>query len=63
MGYGAGGFEVFGEYTDAESGLQYLRARYYDPATGQFLSRDPLEHISRTPYAYVDNNPLNFGTR
>jgi RHS repeat-associated protein len=26
---------------DAESGLQYLRARYYDPATAQFLTRDP----------------------
>ncbi len=29
-----------GEYTDAETGFQYLRARYYDPVTGQFLSRD-----------------------
>ena len=24
-----------GEYTDAETGFIYLRARYYDPATGQ----------------------------
>ncbi len=31
-----------GEYTDAEMGFVYLRARYYDPATGQLISRDPL---------------------
>src|SRR5437899_2683222 len=29
---------IAGEYTDAESGSVYLRARYYDPATGQFSS-------------------------
>lgn len=27
---------------DSETGLQYLRTRYYDPATGQFLTRDSL---------------------
>ena len=48
-----------GQYTDAESGLQYLRARYYDPATGQFLSRDPLTPLTRSPYGYVAGNPLN----
>jgi RHS repeat-associated protein len=48
-----------GQYTDAESGLQYLRARVYDPATGQFLTRDPLEALTRFPYAYAGNNPLN----
>lgn len=25
------------------TGLQYLRARYMDPDTGRFLSREPLE--------------------
>ena len=49
-----------GEYTDAETGFVYLRARYYDPATGQFLSRDPIEAITRSPYAYVHGNPLNY---
>jgi RHS repeat-associated protein len=39
-----------GEYQDAETGLYYLRARYYDPATQQFLSRDPL--IAATEQAY-----------
>ncbi len=31
-----------GEYLDSESGCYYLRARYYDPGTQQFLTRDPL---------------------
>jgi RHS repeat-associated protein len=48
-----------GQYTDTESGLIYLRARYYDPATAQFLTRDPLEAQTRSPYGYVNDNPLN----
>ena len=47
------------QYTDAETGFQYLRARYYDPATGQFLSRDPIEAQTRSAYGYVGGNPLN----
>lgn len=31
----------------------------YDPTTGQFLTRDPLEALTRSPYAYVSNNPIN----
>lgn len=49
-----------GEYRDAETGFVYLRARYYDPATAQFLTRDPLEAITRSPYGYALNNPVNF---
>src|ERR1700682_5920328 len=48
-----------GQYTDAESGLIYLRARYYDPSTAQFISRDPAVAMTRQPYAYVGDNPLN----
>ncbi|MEW6155035.1 MAG: RHS repeat-associated core domain-containing protein [Actinomycetota bacterium] len=48
-----------GEYADAETGFVYLRARYYDPATGQFISRDPLTAMTGAPYAYTNNNPLN----
>ncbi|HWH93963.1 MAG TPA: RHS repeat-associated core domain-containing protein [Baekduia sp.] len=48
-----------GQYTDSETGLVYLRARYYDPATGQFISRDPLAAATRAPYAYAGGNPLN----
>lgn len=47
-----------GQYTDAESGLQYLRARYYEPATGQFITRDPLEALTGDPYGYADGNPI-----
>jgi len=48
-----------GQYIDTESGLIYLRARYYDPTTAQFLSRDPALGASRSPYGYVRDNPLN----
>ncbi|MGN6255347.1 MAG: RHS repeat-associated core domain-containing protein [Solirubrobacterales bacterium] len=48
-----------GQYTDAETGLQYLRARFYDPGTGQFLSRDPLEGVTGQPYSYALDNPLD----
>ena len=48
-----------GQYTAVQSGLQYLRARAYDPTTGQFLSRDPIEALTRQPYAYAFDNPLN----
>jgi len=48
-----------GQYTDSASGLQYLRARFYDPATGQFLTRDPLEGLTREPYAYASDDPVN----
>jgi len=49
-----------GQYTDAESGLQYLRARYYDAATAQFLTRDPLVGLPTPPYAYAADSPLNY---
>jgi RHS repeat-associated protein len=32
-----------GEQYDSDLGLYYLRARYYNPNTGRFLSRDPKE--------------------
>ena len=47
------------QYKDGESGLIYLVARYYDPVTGQFLSRDPMVASTRSPYGYVSGNPLN----
>jgi RHS repeat-associated protein len=48
-----------GQYTDSETGLQYLQARYYDPASGQFLARDPLDDVTRAAYAYSADNPVN----
>jgi RHS repeat-associated protein len=37
----------------------YMRARYYDPSTAQFLSRDPAFALTREPYAYAHDNPVN----
>jgi RHS repeat-associated protein len=48
-----------GEYTSADTGLVYMRARVYDPATAQFLSVDPLEKLTRAPYNFAEDNPLN----
>lgn len=52
-------FGYSGEYTGPETGLQYLNARYYDPATGQFITRDPVEMATRQPYSYAGGGPVN----
>lgn len=52
-------FRFAGQYQDSESALYYLRDRYYDPSTGQFLSVDRIIIATRSPYRYVGNNPLN----
>jgi RHS repeat-associated protein len=49
-----------GQYTSSDTGLIYMRARVYDPATAQFLSVDPLVWLTRAPYTYTNDNPLNF---
>jgi RHS repeat-associated protein len=48
-----------GQYHDTETGDIYLRARHYDPVTGQFTSQDPLVGITEEPYGYVGGNPAN----
>jgi RHS repeat-associated protein len=46
---------------DIETGLYYNRSRFYDPATGRWLSEDPIRFIGGVDfYAYVLNNPLRF---
>ncbi|MGH9022740.1 MAG: RHS repeat-associated core domain-containing protein, partial [Acidimicrobiia bacterium] len=49
-----------GQYTD-DTGLQYLRARYYDQGTGRFLSTDPVPPAITDPYVanyvYANNRP------
>jgi RHS repeat-associated protein len=54
-------FGYDGQYTSSDTGLIYLRARAYDPTTGQFLSVDPLEAISGEPYSYAGDSPLTYG--
>jgi RHS repeat-associated protein len=53
------GLAYAGQYWDWEAGFYYLRARYYDPSTAQFISRDPMVATTRQPYAYTADNPLN----
>lgn len=49
-----------GQYTEAGSGLQDLRTRFYDPGTGQLLTRDPLTALTQSPYGYADQDPLKY---
>ncbi len=53
-----------GEQHDNETAYTYLRARYYDPALGRFISKDSFDGVKNDPqtlngYAYVGNNPVN----
>ena len=54
-----------GEQFDSDLGLYYLRARYYNPATGRFMSRDPEDHDLTDPgklhkYLYSHGDPINW---
>jgi RHS repeat-associated protein len=54
-----------GEQYDAQIQRQFLRARWYDPATGRFQSLDPFVGIQENPwtfhkYGYVHGDPINF---
>jgi len=51
-------FGYTGREHDSESGLVFLRNRFYDPKAGRFLSEDPKRwQVSLNFYPYVDNNP------
>ncbi len=52
-------FRYCGEYYDAETGLIYLRARYYDSAVGAFVSEDPIKD-GLNWYAYCGADPVNW---
>ncbi|WP_420540634.1 RHS repeat-associated core domain-containing protein [Paenibacillus kyungheensis] len=59
----ANSFKYAGEAYDSETGLYYLKARYYDPSQGRFLNEDSYEGQITNPhsingYTYVHNNPL-----
>lgn len=53
-----------GGTNDPGTGLVHLGARHYDPATGRFVSVDPLinpdDSQSLNGYAYAGNNPITF---
>jgi RHS repeat-associated protein len=52
-----------GERHDAETGLLFLNARYYDPVVGRFISPDTFDPtrpgVGVNRYAYAGNNPIN----
>jgi RHS repeat-associated protein len=53
-----------GQALDSETGLYYLRERYYDPGAGRFLGRDPVDGDPAMPlslhrYIYAGNDPVN----
>lgn len=61
-------FGFTGERQDVRSGLLYLHARWYDPAIGRFLSRDPASGArsdprTQHPYMYALDNPASFVDR
>ena len=52
-------FRYAGEYYDKETGLIYLRNRYYDTRTGRFITEDPIRD-GLNWYVYCGNNPVMF---
>ncbi|RKZ90727.1 MAG: hypothetical protein DRR19_09210 [Candidatus Parabeggiatoa sp. nov. 1] len=49
-----------GERMDAETGLVYLRARYYAPEVGAFITKDPMGlSAGMNSFVYVENDPVN----
>ena len=54
-----------GEEQNPFTGLQYLRARYYAPQNGGFITQDSFSGVltnalSQNQYTYAHNNPVNY---
>ncbi|MGA2069616.1 MAG: RHS repeat-associated core domain-containing protein [Thermoguttaceae bacterium] len=47
-----------GQEQDPETGLYYCRARWYNPSTGDFMSRDQAQSDANL-YRYVDDDPIS----
>src|SRR5947207_672750 len=48
-----------GREFDADTGLYYYRARWYDPQVGRFISEDPIGLFGGiNSYTYVENDPI-----
>src|SRR5574344_728805 len=53
-------FQFLTKYTDPETDLLYYGYRYYSPALGRWLSRDPIEERGGLNlYGFVGNDPVN----
>ena len=55
-------FGFGGGYEDG-TGLIYLVHRFYSPAAGQFLSIDPAQAVSSSPYSYANDDTVTCRTR
>jgi RHS repeat-associated protein len=58
-------YRFTGEQHEPQTGLIYLRARYYDPATGRFITQDTWQGQRGKPitlhkYLYANGNPVVF---
>jgi RHS repeat-associated protein len=54
---------AYGVMQEGATSMYYMRARYYDSASGRFLSRDPipsLDPLRIDPYQFALNNPIGF---
>ncbi|EKS67891.1 MULTISPECIES: RHS repeat-associated core domain-containing protein [Caballeronia] len=49
-----------GQYADDETGLTYNRHRYYDPATGRFITQDPIGLAGGTNLYQYAPNPIDW---
>ena len=57
--YDTNPFRYCGEYWDVETGTYYLRARYYVPGTGRFMTEDPIMD-GLNWYTYCGGNPVMY---
>ena len=57
-------FRYRGYVYDVETGLYYLRSRYYNPSWGRFVNSDKMlgkfsQFFTHNVYIYCDDNPVN----